>query len=104
MAIPRFVSLSLILGSAGILVASCSGPIAPELAILPVVADPAQISYREDVQPVLERRCVVCHACYDAPCQLLLSSHAGLDRGASKQVNDSAWSRSQDRCESGFSD
>ena len=86
MDIPRFVSLSLVLGSAGIFVASCSRPIAPELAILPVVADPAQISYREDVQPVLERRCVVCHACYDAPCQLLLSSHAGLDRGASKQA------------------
>ena len=26
------------------------------------------ISYRVDVQPILERRCVVCHGCYDAPC------------------------------------
>ena len=31
------------------------------------------------VRPVLEQRCVVCHGCYDAPCQLVLSSHTGLD-------------------------
>ena len=43
------------------------------------------ISYREDVKPILDSRCVVCHACYDAPCQLKLSSFAGLDRGAKKQ-------------------
>lgn len=36
-------------------------------------------------RPVLENRCVVCHACYDAPCQLKLSSPEGIDRGASKQ-------------------
>ena len=34
---------------------------------------------------VLERRCVVCHGCYDAPCQLQLGSFEGIDRGASKQ-------------------
>ena len=37
------------------------------------------------MKPVLESRCVVCHACYDAPCQLLLSSYAGAQRGATKQ-------------------
>ena len=40
-----------------------------------------QISYDDEVAPVLERRCVVCHACYDAPCQLKLSSPAGIGRG-----------------------
>lgn len=34
---------------------------------------------------VLDQRCVVCHACYDAPCQLKLSSLEGIDRGASKR-------------------
>ncbi|TYC67525.1 peptidylprolyl isomerase [Stappia sp. BW2] len=34
---------------------------------------------------VLNKRCVVCHGCYDAPCQLKLSSAAGWLRGASKQ-------------------
>jgi len=47
-------------------------------------ADPALISYARHIQPLLERRCVVCHACYDAPCQLKLGSIEGLARGASK--------------------
>lgn len=40
--------------------------------------------YRDQVMPILEKRCVVCHGCYDAPCQLKLSSPEGIDRGASK--------------------
>ena len=35
----------------------------------------AGLSYRADVQPILENRCVVCHACYDAQCQLKLSAY-----------------------------
>ncbi|MFT3924860.1 MAG: fatty acid cis/trans isomerase [Myxococcales bacterium] len=31
-----------------------------------------------------DQRCVVCHGCYDAPCQLILSSFEGVTRGASK--------------------
>lgn len=49
-----------------------------------VGAEPAGISYARQVQPILERRCVVCHACFDAPCQLKLGSIEGLARGASK--------------------
>ena len=48
------------------------------------VAPPAGQSYAETVQPILDRRCVVCHACYDAPCQLKTTSWDGLARGASK--------------------
>jgi hypothetical protein len=44
------------------------------------------VSYWRDIQPLLERRCAVCHACYDAPCQLKLGSFEGLDRGATKQL------------------
>ncbi len=36
------------------------------------------------IQDVLNKRCVVCHGCYDAPCQLKLSSPGGWLRGASK--------------------
>ena len=43
------------------------------------------ISYDEEVRPILERRCVVCHGCYDAPCQLKLSSPEGIHRGANKK-------------------
>jgi hypothetical protein len=28
------------------------------------------ISFADEVQPILDKRCVVCHGCYDAPCQL----------------------------------
>ena len=41
-------------------------------------------SYEGVIQPILNRRCVVCHACNDAPCQLKATSWEGLARGASK--------------------
>jgi hypothetical protein len=43
------------------------------------------ISYDDKVRPILESRCVVCHGCYDAPCQLKLSSPEGIHRGANKE-------------------
>ncbi|MGD8642148.1 MAG: fatty acid cis/trans isomerase [Gammaproteobacteria bacterium] len=42
------------------------------------------VSFRDEVRPILNQRCVVCHACYDAPCQLNFASFEGIDRGASK--------------------
>ncbi len=44
------------------------------------------ISYNDSVRPILQRRCVVCHGCYDAPCQLKLSSPAGVERGANSET------------------
>ncbi len=41
------------------------------------------VDYDTQVRPILESRCVVCHACYDAPCQLKLGSSEGIERGAS---------------------
>lgn len=41
--------------------------------------------YHRDIQPILNQRCVVCHACYDAACQLKLSSYEGIDRGGHKE-------------------
>ncbi len=35
---------------------------------------------------ILQNRCMVCHGCYDAPCQLKLEAHIGLERGASKDL------------------
>jgi hypothetical protein len=42
------------------------------------------LSFNNDVLPVLEKRCIACHGCYDAPCQLKLSSAEGIDRGSNK--------------------
>jgi hypothetical protein len=46
----------------------------------------AAVSFERQVRPLLERRCVVCHACYDAPCQLKLTSWDGIARGGSKEA------------------
>lgn len=57
-----------------LLCASCSGLLQAE----------PPVSYRHSIQPILEQKCVACHACNDAPCQLNLGSGEGLLRGASK--------------------
>jgi hypothetical protein len=44
------------------------------------------IDYLKEVKPILDKRCVVCHSCYNSPCQLKLSSFEGLDRGATKEA------------------
>ena len=77
---------ALLAGAVGLLAPACARESAPELPPLPVAVDPARVSFEEDVRPVLDRRCAVCHGCYDAPCQLLLTSPAGLERGASKDA------------------
>jgi hypothetical protein len=43
------------------------------------------LEFTDKVQPIIENRCVVCHGCYDAPCQLKLSSAEGIDRGFSPE-------------------
>jgi len=56
-----------------------------DLALLQTLPE-QDISYTDEIEPILSRRCVVCHGCFDAPCQLKLSSPEGLERGASKEL------------------
>ena len=51
--------------------------------ICQAIGDPIQ-DYPPDVKPIIEQRCMVCHGCYDAPCQLKMDDWIGLNRGASK--------------------
>jgi hypothetical protein len=44
------------------------------------------IQYLAEVKPLLEKRCTVCHSCYNSPCQLKLDSYEGVDRGATKKA------------------
>jgi hypothetical protein len=67
-----------------VLLAACART--PPVELPPLPAASGAVAFREQVQPILEHRCVVCHGCYDAPCQLLLSSPDGIARGASKLV------------------
>jgi len=46
---------------------------------------PGNVDFWSDVKPIIDQRCVVCHGCYDAPCQLKMSSIEGITRGASKE-------------------
>ena len=61
------------------------GTPAPHDRVVEAVA-PSGIDYWNDVKPIVEQRCVVCHACYDAPCQLKMSSIEGIERGASPDL------------------
>ena len=44
------------------------------------------IDYMKEVKPLLDKRCAVCHSCYNSPCQLKLDSFEGADRGATKRA------------------
>ena len=46
-------------------------------------SSPVAVTTRTPIE-ILEQRCIVCHGCYDAPCQLKLEAQVGLERGASK--------------------
>jgi hypothetical protein len=44
----------------------------------------ADVNFFTDVKPILDSRCIACHACYDAPCQLKATAAEGMARGATK--------------------
>jgi hypothetical protein len=44
----------------------------------------ASDDYTARIQPIFDNRCVACHSCYNAPCQLNLQNYSGLTRGATK--------------------
>jgi hypothetical protein len=60
------------------------GPGDPTRFDRPGLGASSEVSFQDHVRPILERRCVVCHGCYDAPCQLKLGSWEGIVRGTSK--------------------
>ena len=62
------------------------GPPDPARFDRPTAAVSGAPDYWTEVRPLLDRRCVSCHACYDSPCQLNLTSHAGLTRGANPKI------------------
>ncbi|MGB2337834.1 MAG: fatty acid cis/trans isomerase, partial [Alcanivorax sp.] len=71
----------------GLLLFSFSALAAPDSNPTPPLVNTANQSpnYHDDIRPIFENKCLACHGCYDAPCQLKLEAVEGLDRGASKQ-------------------
>jgi hypothetical protein len=61
----------------------CSTPV-PEP--VKVATTNKKIDYIKDVKPILDKRCVTCHSCYNSPCQAKMSSFEGIDRGGSKDL------------------
>ncbi len=45
-----------------------------------------KVDFLNDIKPILDKRCVSCHSCYNSPCQAKYSSFEGVDRGASKDL------------------
>ena len=68
------------------LISGCAKPPVPQTPAYQFQPPTRELSYLWDVEPVLVKRCVVCHSCYNSPCQLKLSSWDGLERGASKEM------------------
>lgn len=69
------ITLSLLAGCA-------TKPLPPVAVNIPT----RTIHYLAEVKPLLEKRCTVCHSCYNSPCQLKLDSYEGADRGATKKA------------------
>jgi hypothetical protein len=84
--IKRITAYSLIAGWS-LLALGCMQPsVTPEKPFVRPVSATQTTSYRRDIKPILEGKCIACHGCYDAPCQLNLTSSEGLLRGANKKV------------------
>jgi len=57
---------------------------APQVEPVKVEVTNRQVDFIKDVKPILDKRCVTCHSCYNSPCQAKMSSFDGIDRGGSK--------------------
>ncbi len=72
-----------------LMLSACSSPDEQDrqLGLIEVDApiNKTAISFENQVKPIFDSRCVACHACYDAPCQVKLTAHAGIERGTTKQ-------------------
>ena len=49
------------------------------------ISSDADEHFSQQIKPLIDARCVVCHACYDSPCQLNMTSTEGIARGAHKE-------------------
>ena len=61
-------------------------PLPTPVTMPPPTSSPEQQKLEwQAAKQTFDHRCVVCHGCYDAPCQLKLSSWDGVARGATKE-------------------
>ncbi len=77
------ISFSLLLSLFLSFFLGCSTPLPKAV---PVQKSTKKIDFLDDVKPILDKRCVVCHSCYNSPCQAKMSSFEGIQRGGSKKL------------------
>ena len=63
--------------------AGCAAKALPPVAFM---IPTRTIDYQKEVKPLLDKRCTVCHSCYNSPCQLKIDSFEGAERGATKEA------------------
>jgi hypothetical protein len=66
-----------------VFLAGCAAKALPPVAMM---IPTRIIDYQKEVKPILDKRCTVCHSCYNSPCQLKLDSYEGADRGGTKRA------------------
>lgn len=82
--LPIVFAVSLVVACGGSERSVATEPAKVEYELLYDLPD-KKLSFNDEVLPVFEKRCIACHGCYDAPCQLKLSSAEGVYRGANKE-------------------
>ncbi len=65
-------------------ITGCSDISTPKLPKVKMTQE--KVDFLSDVKPILDKRCVSCHSCYNSPCQSKYSSFEGVDRGGSKDL------------------
>ena len=56
----------------------------PTQALAQAQSMPVADEYTERIKPIFDGRCVACHSCTNAPCQLNLQTYSGAARGATR--------------------
>jgi Fatty acid cis/trans isomerase (CTI) len=64
----------------------CTAVLALSASLAPAQPKSPEQQLARQAHELQEKRCMVCHGCYDAPCQLKLEAAQGLTRGASKAL------------------
>jgi hypothetical protein len=49
-----------------------------------IITEKQSFDFQREIRPIIDNKCIACHACYDAPCQLKMQSADGVIRGGSK--------------------
>ena len=77
----------LVIAALSLLAVSCMQPAAVIDKPIERTVSPSQTySYSRDIKPVLERKCIACHGCYDAPLPVEADIRRGPAQGGNRET------------------